>query len=76
MTVRRYAWLTNAFSKKIENHASAGALGYFAYSSRSTARYAGRQPWRVVSQTGCREVSDLVALLERHAQKREKRKRT
>src|SRR5947209_13043302 len=31
MTVRRYTRLTNAFSKKIENHAAAVALGYFAY---------------------------------------------
>ena len=31
MTVRRFTRLTNAFSKKIENHAAAVALGYFAY---------------------------------------------
>lgn len=31
MTNRRYTRLTNAFSKKIENHAAAVALGYFAY---------------------------------------------
>jgi len=31
MTVRRYTRLTNAFSKKIENHTAAVALGYFAY---------------------------------------------
>jgi hypothetical protein len=31
MTNRRYTGLTNAFSKKIENHAASGALGYFAY---------------------------------------------
>jgi IS1 family transposase len=31
MTVRRFTRLTNAFSKKIENHSAAVALGYFAY---------------------------------------------
>jgi hypothetical protein len=31
ITVRRFTWLTNAFSKKIENHCAAVALGYFAY---------------------------------------------
>jgi hypothetical protein len=31
MTNRRFTPLTNAFSKKIENHAAAVALGYFAY---------------------------------------------
>src|ERR1019366_8484835 len=31
MTVRRFTRLTNAFSKKIENHCAAVALGYFAY---------------------------------------------
>jgi len=31
MTNRRYTRLTNAFSKKLENHAAAVALGYFAY---------------------------------------------
>jgi len=31
MTVRRFTRLTNAFSKKIENHIAAVALGYSAY---------------------------------------------
>ena len=31
MTNRRFTRLTNAFSKKIENHIAAIALGYFAY---------------------------------------------
>jgi hypothetical protein len=31
MTNRRFTRLTNAFSKKIENHMAAIALGYFAY---------------------------------------------
>jgi hypothetical protein len=31
MSIRRFNRLTNAFSKKIENHAAATALNYFAY---------------------------------------------
>jgi hypothetical protein len=31
MTNRRHSRLTNAFSKKTENHSAAVALGYFAY---------------------------------------------
>jgi hypothetical protein len=31
MTVRRFTRLTNAFSKKIENHIASVAIGYFAY---------------------------------------------
>ena len=31
MMMRRYTRLTNAFSKKIENHSAAVALNYFAY---------------------------------------------
>lgn len=31
MTVRRFTRLTNAFSKKVENHSAAVALGYFSY---------------------------------------------
>jgi hypothetical protein len=31
MSIRRFNRLTNAFSKKIENHAAATALNHFAY---------------------------------------------
>ncbi len=64
MTVRRYTRLTNAFSKKIENH-SAAALGYFAYNFikiHSTLRVTPAMAAGVTNRLW--EVSDLVALLE------------
>src|SRR5205085_3187539 len=46
MTNRRYTRLTNVFSKKIENHAAAVALGYFAYNFiKIPGRYALRPRW-------------------------------
>jgi len=65
MTVRRYTRLTNAFSKKIENHAAAIALGYFAYNFikiHSTLRCTPAMAAGVTHRLW--EVSDLVALLE------------
>ena len=65
MTVRRYTRLTNAFSKKIENHAAAVALGYFAYNFikiHSTLRCTPAMAAGVTDRLW--EVSDLVALLE------------
>jgi hypothetical protein len=56
MTNRRYTRLTNAFSKKIENHSAAGALGYFAYNfvkiHRTLACYACNGRWRHRSAVG------------------------
>ena len=50
MTNRRFTRLTNAFSKKIENHIAAIALGYFAYNfikiHRAASRYPGNGHWR------------------------------
>ncbi len=65
MTVRRFTRLTNAFSKKIENHAAAIALGYFAYNFikiHSTLRMSPAMAAGVSDRLW--EVSDLVALLE------------
>jgi hypothetical protein len=57
MTNRRFTRLTNAFSKKIENHIAAIALGYFAkqlhQDSPDTARYACDGCWRHGSAVGC-----------------------
>jgi hypothetical protein len=35
-TIRRYTRLSNGFSRKMENHAAATALNYFAYKLRNT----------------------------------------
>ena len=65
MSVRRYTRLTNAFSKKIENHAAAVALGYFAYNFIQIHRTLCMTPAMAAGVTDrLWEVSDLVALLE------------
>ena len=65
MGIRRYTRLTNAFSRKMENHAAAVALYYFSYNlvkihgtlrvTPAMAAGVTNRPW---------EVSDLVAMLE------------
>lgn len=65
MATRRYTRLTNAFSKKIENHTAAVALYYFAYNFikiHSTLRMTPAMAAGVTNRLW--EVSDLVALLE------------
>jgi IS1 family transposase len=65
MTVRRFTRLTNAFSKKIENHAAAVALGYFAYNFIKIHRTLRMTPAMAAGVTNqLWEVSDLVALWE------------
>jgi IS1 family transposase len=65
MTNRRYTRLTNAFSKKIENHSAAVALGYFAYNFIKIHRTLRCTPAMAAGvTTRLWEVSDLVALLE------------
>ena len=62
---RRYTRLTNAFSRKIENHAAAIAWYYFAYNFvkiHRTLRVTPAMAAGVVDRL--MEVSDLVALLE------------
>ena len=62
---RRYTRLTNAFSRKIENHAAAIALYYFSYNFvkiHRTLRVTPAMAAGVVDRL--MEVSDLVALLE------------
>jgi IS1 family transposase len=65
MATRRYTRLTNAFIKKIENHAAAVALYYFSYNFikiHSTLRITPAMAAGVTDRLF--EVSDLVALLE------------
>jgi hypothetical protein len=65
MTNRRYTRLTNAFSKKIENHAASVALGYFAYNFIKINRTLRVTPAMAAGVTDrLWEVSDLVALVE------------
>jgi IS1 family transposase len=65
MTNRRYTRLTNAFSKKIENHSAAVALGYFAYNFIKIHRTLRVTPAMAAGVTNrLWEVSDLVGLLE------------
>jgi IS1 family transposase len=65
MCLRRYTRLTNAFSRKLENHAAAVALYYFSYNLikiHGTLRCSPAMAAGVVNHLY--EVSDLVALLE------------
>jgi hypothetical protein len=71
--VRRYTRLTNAFSKKIENHAAAVALGYFAYNFikiHSTLRVTPAMAAGVTDRLW--EVADLVAAWEAYERRVER----
>ncbi len=63
--LRRYTPLSNGFSCKIENHAAAVALYYFAYDFVRIHRTLRVTPAMAAGVTDrLFEVSDLVALLE------------
>jgi hypothetical protein len=65
MTNRRFTRLTNAFSKKIENHIASGSLGYFAYNFIKIHRTPGVTPAMAAKVTDrLWEVEDLVAAWE------------
>jgi IS1 family transposase len=65
MTVRRFTRLTNAFSKKIENHIAAVALGYFAYNFIKIHRTLRTTPAMAAGVTArLWDVTDLVAAWE------------
>jgi hypothetical protein len=65
MSLRRYTRLTNAFSRKLDNHAAAVALYYFPY---NYTKIHGRLRITPAMAAGVTdrlwEVSDLVALVE------------
>jgi IS1 family transposase len=65
MTVRRFTRLTNAFSKKIQNHAAAVALGYFAYNFIKIHRTLRMTPAMAAGVTNrLWDVADLVSAWE------------
>ena len=65
MGIRRYTRLTNAFSRKVENHSAAVALYYFSYNLVKIHRSLRVSPAMAAGVTDrVWEVSDLVALLE------------
>jgi IS1 family transposase len=65
MTARRFTRLTNAFSKKIENHIASVALTYFAYNFIKVHRTLRMSPAMAAGITPrLWEVSDLVAAWE------------
>ena len=75
MNIRRYTRLTNAFSRKVENHALATAL-HFAYYNlvrphqTLTKRAGGRKTTPAMAAGVERQpwtVHDLVGLLDRYA---------
>ena len=73
MTNRRYTRLTNAFSRKIENHAVAVALNYFAYNFIKIHRTSRTSPAMAAGVTDrLGEVSDLVALWEAEERREER----
>lgn len=65
MTNRRFTRLTNAFSKKIENHIAAIALKYFAYNFIKIHRTLRVTPAMAAGVTDrLWDVEDLVAAWE------------
>jgi IS1 family transposase len=65
MTARRFTRLTNAFSKKIENHIASVALTYFAYNFIKIHRTLRTTPAMAAGVTDrLWDVSDLVAAWE------------
>jgi hypothetical protein len=70
---RRFTRLTNAFSKKLENHAAAVALGYFGYNFIKINRTLRTTPAMASGVTGkLWEVADLVALWEAYERGQER----
>jgi IS1 family transposase len=65
MMNRRYTRLTNAFSRKLENHAASVALGYFAYNFIQVHRTLRMSPAMAAGVTDrLWSVVDFVALWE------------
>lgn len=74
MTNRRFTRLTNAFSKKIENHIASIALGYFAYNFIKIHRTLRVTPAMAAGVTDrLWDVEDLVAAWEADERRAERR---
>jgi hypothetical protein len=70
MTARRFTRLTNAFSKKIENHIASVALTYFAHNFIKIHRTLRTTPAMAAGVTDrLWEVSDLVTAWEAEEQR-------
>jgi len=73
-SMRRYTRLSNGFSRKLENHAAATALNYFAYNFIKIHRTLRTSPAMAAGVTGrLWDVSDLVVLWEAYEQRRAER---
>src|ERR1700722_11358033 len=73
-TMRRYTRLSNGFSRKMENHAAATALNYFAYNFIKIHRTIRMSPAMAAGvETRLWSVEDLVALWESYEQRRAER---
>jgi hypothetical protein len=72
-TMRRYTRLSNGFSRKLENHAAATALNYFAYNFIKIHRTLRMTPAMAAGVTDrLWDVSDLVALWEQYERRAER----
>lgn len=70
-TMRRYTRLSNGFSRKIENHAAAVALNYFAYNFIKIHRTLRVTPAMAAGVTSrLFDVSDIVEILEESESKK------
>jgi IS1 family transposase len=73
-TMRRYTRLSNGFSRKMQNHAAATALNYFAYNFIKIHRTLRMSPAMAAGVTDrLWDVNDLVTLWEAYEQRRTER---
>ena len=73
--MRRYTRLSNGFSRKLENHAAATALNYFAYNFIKIHRTLRMSPAMAAGVADrLWDVNDLVALWESSEQRRAERR--
>ena len=72
-TMRRYTRLSNGFSRKLQNHAAATALNYFAYNFIKIHRTLRMSPAMAAGVADrLWDVADLVALWESYERRAER----